>query len=736
MSFPEPIPIESLHSVARTLSFGCAQTPARQPPTQIAEPIKVALRVRKFTSDEQKTNEDNCININKARGFATVKPRTLALQNEAIRKAGKATFQFGQIFDEDATQEFVFKETAYDKVEGLFEGKDGLIFAYGTTNAGKTYTIKGTGEKPGLLPRSLDMVFNSIRKAKGGEEDFMSKRPRISEKVRAVILDLNPEADIEEEVTGLRATDDAFVDICSEKDYSVIVSYLEIYNEQCFDLLDCPKNKTERIREKEMEEFKAVKNDENVENSANMKAEVKEENPIITDIKAIDLTRRINRQRQPRRKVLKIRERTSTGEIFVEDLKEIEVDSVRDVELLLAYGQRNRRTEETNANRQSSRSHTIFTITLKQRTRNGKEERVIKSSLSIVDLAGSERTSRTNNSGQRLREAAKINTSLMNLGRCLEILRRNQQVPQDGQGNALGANRYKKKQIVPFRQSRLTRLFQRRLENGSAVMLVNASPVLRDADETIHALRCAAVAREVQVGGGRENGTTMRTRLDGRRVPTNGRYGSKNRGLDTVEYTELAAGKGQLLEKLKASEKEVLFLREELDDSEIARKELLKEVDELHEALSVAETSVTEFQEALCVAEGRVKVREIELRRELTAEFQKILKMKPPVRESEDNLKSPIRTKRKSSATRTEEYLDAISKTVRKNMTGRKMTGRRFVRKSFANIAADYKELYEQEKEAREFENDRLRQEIERRDELLKELKDDSDTSVVTGEEI
>jgi hypothetical protein len=53
--------------------------------------------------------------------------------------------------------------------------------------------------------------------------------------------------------------------------------------------------------------------------------------------------------------------------------------------------------------------------------------------MSIVDLAGAERSDRTHNSGKRLKEAMKINTSLMQLGRCLEILRQNQQRPQNPQ---------------------------------------------------------------------------------------------------------------------------------------------------------------------------------------------------------------------------------------------------------------------------------------------------------------
>ncbi len=83
----------------------------------------------------------------------------------------------------------------------------------------------------------------------------------------------------------------------------------------------------------------------------------------------------------------------------------------------------------------SSRSHSVFTIKLLQHNNSNSNSNepttTVWSKLSVVDLAGSERTQKTQTQGTRLKEAAKINSSLMTLGRCLEILRYNQQNPKE-----------------------------------------------------------------------------------------------------------------------------------------------------------------------------------------------------------------------------------------------------------------------------------------------------------------
>ena len=132
-------------------------------------------------------------------------------------------------------------------------------------------------------------------------------------------------------------------------------------------------------------------------------------------------------------------------------------------------------------------SHCIFNLKLARLNVNRQgESNVVKvSQLSFVDLAGSERYTKTQNSGERLKEAANINTSLMTLGKCVEQLKYNQ-------------NHLSNPKNVSFRESKLTRLFQVFLcGKGKVSMIVNVSQCASAFDETLHALKFSAIARKV-----------------------------------------------------------------------------------------------------------------------------------------------------------------------------------------------------------------------------------------------
>lgn len=246
------------------------------------------------------------------------------------------------------------------------------------------------------------------------------------------------------------------------------------------------------------------------------------------------------------RPVLKLKENRKAKEVYAEGLREVAVETAEEARRELRFGQTNRSMAQTGVNENSSRSHTVFSVKLTQRARvegTGSRVRVTTSKLAIVDLAGNERASRIGNVEERLTEACQINKSLMNLGHCLEEMRRNQRIDAAGgtarvdaggtgkarapTGRGLGERDLnssqnatpsgriargagkrtesvssrlvgiREKRVVPFRDSKLTHLFQPQLANGSAVMIVNIAPGTRDADETIHSLKRAAVAREV-----------------------------------------------------------------------------------------------------------------------------------------------------------------------------------------------------------------------------------------------
>ena len=73
-------------------------------------------------------------------------------------------YTFNHVFPPETQQAAFFTSTTLPLVQTFLQGQNGLIFTYGVTNSGKTYTIQG-GTQPetaGLLPRTLDVIFNSL----------------------------------------------------------------------------------------------------------------------------------------------------------------------------------------------------------------------------------------------------------------------------------------------------------------------------------------------------------------------------------------------------------------------------------------------------------------------------------------------------------------------------------------------------------------------------------------------
>jgi kinesin family protein 20 len=70
-----------------------------------------------------------------------------------------------------------FKQTTLPLIQDLFNGQNCLLFAYGPTGSGKTWTVQGDGEDPGLLPRAMDVIWNSV---KGKESKSMLRPTRLA----------------------------------------------------------------------------------------------------------------------------------------------------------------------------------------------------------------------------------------------------------------------------------------------------------------------------------------------------------------------------------------------------------------------------------------------------------------------------------------------------------------------------------------------------------------------------
>ncbi|KAI9145064.1 P-loop containing nucleoside triphosphate hydrolase protein [Paraphysoderma sedebokerense] len=181
------------------------------------------------------------------------------------------------------------------------------------------------------------------------------------------------------------------------------------------------------------------------------------------------------------KRALDLKENVETG-VYVKDLSSFVVKSVEEMHQLMNRGNKNRAVGATNMNEQSSRSHSIFTITIEssQTGVDGKDH-IVAGKLHLVDLAGSERQNKTGATGDRLKEAAKINLSLSALGNCISAL-------VDG-----------KSSHIPYRDSKLTRLLQDSLGgNAKTLMIATMSPASYNYEETLSTLRYANRAKNIK----------------------------------------------------------------------------------------------------------------------------------------------------------------------------------------------------------------------------------------------
>ncbi|KAI3702462.1 hypothetical protein L6452_28200 [Arctium lappa] len=180
---------------------------------------------------------------------------------------------------------------------------------------------------------------------------------------------------------------------------------------------------------------------------------------------------------------LQLREDVKKG-VYVENLTEYEVHTVGDILRLLSRGSANRRVAATNMNRESSRSHSVFTCVIESRWEKDSTSNLRFARLNLVDLAGSERQKTSGAEGERLKEAANINKSLSTLGHVIMVL-------------VDGANA--RTRHVPYRDSRLTFLLQDSLGGNSKTMIIaNVSPSICSATETLNTLKFAQRAKLIQ----------------------------------------------------------------------------------------------------------------------------------------------------------------------------------------------------------------------------------------------
>ncbi|ORZ27673.1 P-loop containing nucleoside triphosphate hydrolase protein [Lobosporangium transversale] len=314
--------------------------------------IRVCVRKRPLSAKEINRGEKDMASCT-GRQLAVDEPKVRLDMTKFIERH---KFVFDEVFDSDATNEDVYRRTAYPLVQYLFEGGKATCFAYGQTGSGKTYTM--LDEKQGLYVLAARDIFVKMR---------------------------NPE----------------------NSHLGVYIGFYEIYQGQLHDLLN-------------------------------------------------------------NRKKLHARE-DGKSSVVVAGLKEYEIVNVEGLMQVFEYGNNARSTGSTRANADSSRSHAIMQLVLKDRSTKS-----VVGKLSFIDLAGSERGADRGETDVKTRmEGAEINKSLLALKECIRAL------DQGGKH-------------TPFRQSKLTQVLKDSfVGNSRTCMVATISPNNSNSEHTLNTLRYA-----------------------------------------------------------------------------------------------------------------------------------------------------------------------------------------------------------------------------------------------------
>ncbi|CAG9327700.1 unnamed protein product [Blepharisma stoltei] len=186
---------------------------------------------------------------------------------------------------------------------------------------------------------------------------------------------------------------------------------------------------------------------------------------------------------------LKIREDPKKG-VFVEGLIEQPCSSYEEISAVLDRGNKSRTVAATQMNATSSRAHTVLTISFTQifyDEATGKPLNRKQSNINLVDLAGSERAAKTGATGDRLQEGSNINKSLSSLGKVITALAKR------------SSGQLAKGEVIPYRESKLTRILQNALGGNSMTTMIAAiSPATFNYDETISTLRYADAVKSIK----------------------------------------------------------------------------------------------------------------------------------------------------------------------------------------------------------------------------------------------
>ena len=301
-----------------------------------------------------------------------------------------------------------------DLVDSAVAGYNATIFAYGATGSGKTHTMSGTPEFPGITPRTIEYIFRKVNEAAADDTETM---------------------------------------------FMITMGFVELYNNTFRDLLEGRMTKRGRKRQHKGAQYSA-----DSQSSTSTMAST-------SSSSSSSLSSSTASTGKYRRARVDIRESASGGVYLTgsESLR-MPVKSAEEAMMLVQYGLNARAVGRTNLNEHSSRSHSILTINIQRASSvDGFTSSVCLGKIHLVDLAGSERLGMSGAVGSQLKETQNINLSLSSLGNVLSALSKFHSDSRTGE-----ASSSRRKPVVPYRDSKLTYLLRDSLGgNSKTVMITN-----------------------------------------------------------------------------------------------------------------------------------------------------------------------------------------------------------------------------------------------------------------------
>lgn len=356
------------------------------------------------------------------------------------------TYMVDKVFGPSANQNLIFQKVAEPLFADFIKGYNCTMLVYGMTSTGKTYTMTGDeklyngelSDSAGIIPRVLFKLFETLE--------------------------------------------------LQNEDYVVKCSFVELYNEELKDLLNDSRDSSS-LKKLRIFDSNSIVVASSGSNNSSRKSSRTNSPRSSTEIAPSTLLRKRVRstassnilptttQHVPSKTQKHQISQDQNGGIYIQNLQEFHITRAKEGIELLQKGLRHRQVATTKMNDFSSRSHTIFTITL-YKEHDGEIFRVSK--MNLVDLAGSENISRSGAQHQRAKEAGSINQSLLTLGRVINSLA-------------------DKSVHVPFRESKLTRLLQDSLGgNTKTALIATISPAKINSEETCSTLQYAAKAKNIK----------------------------------------------------------------------------------------------------------------------------------------------------------------------------------------------------------------------------------------------